>query len=445
MTNGTIPPSLQPPRGVREIAETLERAGFDTWCVGGAIRDALLGHPHLDWDFATAATPPQVQSLFRKTVPVGIDHGTVGVRDRYGVLHEVTTFRRDVQTDGRHAVVEFGASLEEDLARRDFTINAMAYSPTRHELRDPFGGRDDLAQRILRAVGVPDERMREDRLRALRALRFAGRFGLEIEPATWKAIQTSAPFLTRLSHERVKQELEKTMQQLACPSRSLLLWRSSGALDVLLPDLAEQDDLPLLAPDFVGRPDGTTRRERASLRHLVRLAVCFMGLEPVKAATLLKGLRCANRDVDAISHLAAWRRDLEPQIRESLGANSRPPDAVLRRWASVTGRTDLPLLLRSLAARWAAERVRGTGTISAREVGSLYRRALRVAYRDPVGLSDLAIHGGDLLGMGIAPGPRLGEILRILLDRVLEEPAANTRDRLLGWAAELSAQRLPLV
>src|SRR6185312_14575281 len=129
---------LDPPDTVRAIAERLEEAGFETWCVGGAVRDALLGHPHLDWDLATAATPAQVQKIFRRTVPVGIEFGTVGVLDDAGGMHEVTTFRRDVQTDGRHAVVEFGASLEEDLARRDFTINAIAYSPRRRELRDPF-------------------------------------------------------------------------------------------------------------------------------------------------------------------------------------------------------------------------------------------------------------------------------------------------------------------
>ena len=162
------------PSSVRAIAERLEAAGFETWCVGGAVRDALLGHPHLDWDLATAATPDQVRKLFRRTVPVGLDFGTVGVLDDRGVMHEVTTFRRDVQTDGRHAVVEFGASLDDDLARRDFTINAIAASPSTGEIRDPFGGRTDLEKKLVRAVGTADERMREDRLRALRAIRFAG-------------------------------------------------------------------------------------------------------------------------------------------------------------------------------------------------------------------------------------------------------------------------------
>src|SRR5512141_3326793 len=176
---------LQPPREVLRIARTLENAGFETWCVGGAVRDALLGHPHLDWDLATSAHPPQVRSLFRRTVPVGIEFGTIGVLDEAGIMHEVTTFRRDVRTDGRHAEVEFGASLDEDLSRRDYTINAIAYSPAKKILADPFEGQKDLEQGIVRAVGIPAERMKEDRLRALRGLRFAARFEFEIEPDTW--------------------------------------------------------------------------------------------------------------------------------------------------------------------------------------------------------------------------------------------------------------------
>src|SRR2546421_5303377 len=165
---------LNPPETVLEIAQRLEQEVYEAWCVGGAVRDAILGHPHLDWDLATSATPDQVRAIFgkRRTIPVGIQFGTVGVLDREGTLHEVTTFRRDVQTDGRHAVVEFGASLDEDLARRDFTINAIAYSPSKNEMRDPYNGRIDLQEKLIRAVGDPRERMREDRLRALRAIRF---------------------------------------------------------------------------------------------------------------------------------------------------------------------------------------------------------------------------------------------------------------------------------
>src|SRR3982751_6733932 len=164
---------LKPTRSVLDIARRLERAGHEAWCVGGAIRDALLGGHPLDWDLATTATPPQVIALFgrKRTVPVGIEFGTVSVLDDDGVPHEITTFRRDVRTDGRHAEVEFGASLDEDLARRDFTINAIAFRPRTGDVRDPFGGQSDLRSGVVRAVGDPEERMREDRLRALRAIR----------------------------------------------------------------------------------------------------------------------------------------------------------------------------------------------------------------------------------------------------------------------------------
>lgn len=137
---------------MRTICRTLERAGFEAWCVGGAVRDALLGIETLDWDIATSARPEQVQKLFRRTVPVGVQFGTVGVLDPAGVLHEVTTFRHDVETDGRHAVVKFGASLEEDLARRDFTINAIAVHADTLEVRDPFNGRGDLESRVRERV-----------------------------------------------------------------------------------------------------------------------------------------------------------------------------------------------------------------------------------------------------------------------------------------------------
>ena len=180
---------------VRDIAEHLRESGHEVWFVGGAVRDTIFEVAHGrsparagDFDIATSARPEQVQALFRRTVPVGIEHGTVAVLDPKGGAHEVTTFRRDVKTDGRHAEVEFGVSLEDDLARRDFTINAIAVHPETGELRDPFGGRADLAAGLVRAVGDAATRFREDRLRVLRGLRFAAAFGFAVEPATWQAL-----------------------------------------------------------------------------------------------------------------------------------------------------------------------------------------------------------------------------------------------------------------
>src|SRR2546422_6500068 len=167
-----FPDRLPIPDEVLKIAQKLEQAGYETWCVGGAIRDNLLGLENHDFDLTTAAPPAQVRKLFKRTVPVGIEHGTVAVLDRHNRSHEVTTFRRDIKTDGRHAVVEFGVSLMDDLARRDFTINAIAYHPGRHEWRDPFHGADDLEHRLIRSVGDPNWRVSGGHPRVLRGLRF---------------------------------------------------------------------------------------------------------------------------------------------------------------------------------------------------------------------------------------------------------------------------------
>lgn len=433
-------PLVTVPRAVRLIAERLEQAGFETWCVGGAVRDAILGHPHLDWDLATAATPAQVQKLFRRTVPVGIDFGTVGVLDDAGVMHEVTTFRRDVQTDGRHAVVEFGASLDDDLARRDLTINAIAISPSTGEVRDPFGGRLDLERGVVRAVGRPDERMREDRLRALRAIRFASRLAFAIEPETWDAITRSAPHLARLSRERVKQEIEKTMEQVRCPSRAFAMWRSSGALQSLVPALATQDAIAFEASDHVQLPGGTRRPDRTDARRLQRVLSMFLGLPPGSVRSTLHDLRFSNADVRTMTKLAEhWTVAFE-RISDTLSQGAPPDDAAIRRWAATTGRTQLGAFLRLAEARWAARRDAGLPAPTRERAASVYRRALRIAYRDPIELADVRIDGEDLQREGIARGPELGKILRALLAWVVEDPSRNRRDDLLRHAAHLARE-----
>jgi hypothetical protein len=235
-----FPDHLDIPREVRRIAETLEAAGFDTWCVGGAVRDNLLGEVNNDFDLATAARPEDVQRLFTRTIPIGVDHGTVAVLDRHRKPHEVTTFRRDVKTDGRHAVVEFGASIDEDLARRDFTINAIAYHPLESEWRDPYDGHRDLERGVLRSVGDPSQRFREDYLRILRALRFAARFGFTIEDATWEAAKANAEDLRRLSAERVRDEWLKGLETARRPSELVRLWGEVGAIETWLPELQKE-------------------------------------------------------------------------------------------------------------------------------------------------------------------------------------------------------------
>lgn len=429
-------PQLQPPETVLEIAADLERAGYEAWCVGGAIRDALLGHPDLDWDLATSAKPAEVRQIFghRRTIPVGIDFGTVGVLDRHGVMHEVTTFRRDVRTDGRHAEVEFGVSLEDDLARRDFTINAIAYSPRLDEIRDPFEGRADLARGIVRAVGDAEARMREDRLRALRAIRFAARFNFDIDPATRRAIETSAPMLGRLSRERVKQELDKTMEQVRRPSGALATWRDVGAFRTLIPALDAVPIASLSIPDCLAVPGLAGRPARRA----IRFAGLFVSLAPQEAGNILSDLRASRHEIELVSALLdRWRR-VGPAMAEAITSGA-PTDAQVRGWVAAIGRLKVGPFMRLASGCWAAARAGGTTSPAPGEVRRLHRRMLASALRDPIDLGALAVDGDDLRRAGIPPGPGLGRILQALLASVIIDPSRNTADWLLHEGKRLAA------
>ena len=421
---------LDPPPAVRKIAARLTEAGFETWCVGGAVRDALMGQAHADWDLATAATPSEVRALFDRTVPHGIEFGTVGVLDRHGIMHEVTTFRRDVRHDGRHAVVEYGVSLDEDLSRRDFTINAIAFSPSTGELRDPFGGQRDLKAGVVRAVGEPGARMVEDRLRALRAFRFAGRFEFDIDAATWSAILESAPYLPRLSRERVRQEIEKTMDQVRRPSRSLSLWKRSGAFASLIPQLAAVPDVALSAPDYIGTPDMTRRPELAQSRSRNRLATLFLDLSGPEARRTMEELRASNRDTDWVAHQVDVWTAVGATMRETAAAGAA--DSTLRRAVARVGRMHFADFMRIANARWSAE----AGVRLVPGVAAVYRRGIAVAYRDPLAIADLAIDGSDLMEMGVPAGPAIGATLRRLLELVIEDPSRNAREYLIERARE---------
>lgn len=415
-------PVLRTPGVVIEIARKLQDAGFAAWCVGGAVRDAILGLAHLDWDLATSATPAQVQRLFRRTVPVGIQFGTVGVLDRNGRLHEVTTFRRDVKTDGRHAVVEFGASLDDDLARRDFTINSIAWDPIAKVLYDPFDGQGDLAKGVVRAVGVARDRMREDRLRALRAIRFASRFNFEIEPDTWASICESAPYMTRLSPERVKQEIDKTLEQVDCASSAFRRWRESGAFASVVPQLASVDDGTLQAIDRLPRQANPAR----PLRRMLRLSALLSALDGKTAVTALKSLRASNHEISVVGRIVENWFQHGARIAAILREDRLPSDPELRRIARDTGRLGVNAFLRLGAAHWI-----GDPDVSSAHVHSLFRRFMQISLRDPIEVADLAVDGDDLRRAGVAAGPAIGEALRKLLDVVLDDPSMNRRERLL--------------
>lgn len=429
---------LRPTRSVLDIARRLEAAGYEAWCVGGAIRDALLGGDPLDWDLASPAPPEVVRDIFgrRRTIPVGIEFGTVSVLDDDGVAHEITTFRRDVKTDGRHAEVEFGASLDDDLARRDFTINAIAYRPRTQEVRDPFDGRGDIARGVVRAVGDAEQRMREDRLRALRAIRFAARYRFTIEPATLEAIGASAPFLGRLSAERVHQELVKTMEQVEQPSSALRLWRDLGAFAAVIPALTTVDSIALATLDALPRAaaGGRLQPQRTSNR----LAALFLDVPSGTALQALTGLRFSKHEAKWVAGVVERWQQLGGEMGRAL-QEAAPGDAAVRRWVAQAGRLQIGGLLRVAGARWRAVRLMGGAAPSDAAVRSLHRRMRRVLFHDPIELADLCVNGDDLRRSGIPAGPVYAKILHALLERVLADPARNTPEALLADVPRIAA------
>jgi tRNA nucleotidyltransferase (CCA-adding enzyme) len=388
----SLPATVPVPEEVLEIARVLEGAGYEAWCVGGALRDTMLGDPHSDFDLATSAPPEEVRRLFRRTAPIGVEHGTVGVIDRRRVMHEVTTFRRDVATDGRHAVVEYGASLDDDLARRDFTINALAFHPLRREWRDPYGGERDLEAGVVRAVGDPAARFREDYLRILRAIRFASRFGFAIEPATWAAAREAAGGLGRLSAERVRDEWFKGLRTARELATLLRLWYESGAAAIWLPELSRSAAIP--APALSPAPRDPV------------LLTSVLASDP---AALLRRLRASNAEVARAQAIAA-------------GPPEPASEAVVavRRWLAGVGSAADDLI--------AAHRLR-----SGAEPPWLPTVAAIRERRDPLSRGDLAVTGRDLEALGLS-GKQVGDTLAALLDRVLEDPSANDRERLLALA-----------
>jgi tRNA nucleotidyltransferase (CCA-adding enzyme) len=343
-------------------------------------------------------------------------------------MYDVTTFRRDVETDGRHAVVSFAETIEEDLSRRDFTVNAVAWHPLREELLDPFGGVADVERKVLRTVGVPEERFREDYLRILRALRFAGLFGLEIDERTWRALCGLVAHVAALSAERIREELLKVLDTDPAPGRALELYADSGALAVLYPELealrvtgGDPDGWRLSVATVAALPIG---------RPQLRLAALLREVEAEEAAALLLRLRLSNAQVDEVAFRIA-----APAL-----PSSAVDDRAFRRWLSAAGPGRLAALARLDLARTVAERRLG-GDDRAADVVASWRRAREVrATRPPLAVGDLALDGRGLMALGLEPGPGFGRILDGLLDWVLDDPARNRRELLEARALELAAE-----
>jgi tRNA nucleotidyltransferase (CCA-adding enzyme) len=412
-----VDPGAIPPAALW-ICQTLQARGHRAWVVGGCVRDHLLGRPVADWDVCTSARPDVLMAVFPKAIPTGIAHGTVTVvRDR--AHYEVTTLRGDGDyADGRRPdAVRFLDDIDEDLARRDFTVNAIAYDPLARELADPFDGRGDIHRRTLRAVGDPLKRFGEDGLRVLRGARFVATLGFTLHPETEAAIAPSLDVFRRVSAERVRDEWMKAMKAPA-PSHAFAVMRRTGILGVTAPALAALPDAAWR--DALAALDGCDGP--AALRVAALLHPLADALPTVDA--WLKQYRYSNEERAVMLHALKHHRTPSADL----------DGAALRRWLRAVGVEHLDavfLLARTVAAL-------GEG---AHEVAALEARA-RAALAAGVVLStrDLAVDGAALMAhLGIPPSRRLGELLTQLLERVTDDPALNEREALLDLARSLIA------
>lgn len=437
------------PENVNRIIHILEENGHDAYAVGGCVRDTLLGREPQDWDITTAATPGQVKALFSHTIDTGIQHGTVTVMmDHVG--YEVTTFRIDGEyEDSRHPKeVTFTSNLVEDLKRRDFTINAMAYNE-RTGLVDAFDGMGDLKRKVIRCVGSPRERFTEDALRMLRAVRFAAQLGFDVDEATAAAIGDLAPTIAKVSAERIQVEMVKLLTS-AYPQRIRTAYEL-GLTKVFLPEfdaMMETNQVNKHHMYSVGehtihaleccRPDKVLRL--TMLLHDVAKPVCIsidengqnhfhrhpqVGAE--MARSILRRLKFDNDTTDRVCKFVLEHDD-RPQISEH----------AVRRAMSRIGSDNMPMLFEVKRADALAQ--------------SMYRRQEKLSYIDLyeetyrriveekqcVVKSDMAINGRDLIAMGMEPGKEIGRVLDELFEMVLCDPSMNRHDKLMEQAHKLA-------
>ena len=471
------------------LLDALHGAGHAAYAVGGCVRDSLLGLDPHDWDLCTSARPEQVMALFgeEKCIPTGLQHGTVTVKQG-GRLYETTTFRTEgAYSDGRHPdAVCFVPDVREDLARRDFTINAMAYS-AEEGLIDPFGGRDDLAAHLVRAVGEPERRFEEDALRILRLYRFAARFGFAIDPATGAAARALGPHLDCVSAERIQEELLKL---LAAPRPGSYL--EPAVLAVVLPELE-----PEKQPEQFAELCRTIDRIEPTAENVpARLAALLCPLGEAGARKALRKLKCSNALTDEVTALereagggaGSFLLGHEFELRHPADAlclerhshpagrcpnsnslfppqaavvavaghsiarpiacgNRGPPQRTVLGEAPGTPNTTLTVQAKRLLGRYELPTIqRLTALCSARhpeQAGAF--AALRAEAEQLTAenaccrVSQLAVNGRDLMAAGVRPGPGLRQVLNALLEAVITGQTPNEKDALLAATAQFSA------
>ena len=437
------------PQKVADIINELNSAGYEAYAVGGCVRDSILGRKPNDWDITTSAMPEEVKAIFRRTVDTGIKHGTVTVLlgdDSF----EVTTFRVDGEyTDHRHPEeVSFTRNLEEDLLRRDFTINAMAYSD-KTGIVDLYGGLQDIENKVIKAVGDPDARFDEDALRIMRAVRFAAQLDFTIEEKTKEAIGRHTEFLKEVSAERIETELTKLITS-AHPEKLIDAYEL-GITAVILPEFDNTMGVPQNNPYHkydvghhiiavtqnvpptkimrytalfhdICKPECRTTDERG-IDHFKMHAV--LGAD--KAREIMRRLKMDNDSIHAVSRLIYWH---------DYGIKGDVTKRSLRRMMSKLGAENFPDYLAIRRADMAGQSYfrKGEKDEIYRNIEALYNQI--IAEGDCLSVKDLAINGGDIMKLGIPAGPKIGEILTYLLERVMDEPSLNTHEQLLALARE---------
>ncbi|MBI4977388.1 MAG: HD domain-containing protein [Spirochaetes bacterium] len=444
-----IPPALT------GIAETFAKRGKQCFLVGGALRDTMLGIPVHEYDLASNAHPKEVMSFFRHTVPTGIEHGTVLVIDG-GMEVEVTTFRSDgAYTDGRRPdTVQYADTIEEDVSRRDFTINALAYNLATRDFIDLFGGIQDMHKKIIRTVGDPYERFSEDGLRVMRACRFAAKLGFTIEEETFKAIGASLTTFSKVAAERMRDELDGILL-----SGNLFigieLMRTSGMLSIVLPELVEGFGVKqnrFHAYDVyyhnLHSAAAVPQQEDERATRLIRLAALLHDVAKPRTQRKVEkqkdlvyynhevvGSSMARRVMKRLKYSRAETEFVEHLIRHHMFYyQDEWTDAAVRRFMNTVGMDNI----RSLLTLREADRI-GNGKKKRGEseaIPKLLRRIDKIIEdENAITVKDLAVNGNDIMvAFKLHPGPIIGMVLTHCLDLILEEPSLNTKEILLEKA-----------
>ena len=447
---------------VSQIIEKFQKAGFEIYIVGGSVRDLLLGRTVSDWDFTTKATPEEILKIF----PTGFydnEFGTVGITDGKKEVYEITTFRREEKySDRRHPdKVTWGETIQEDLSRRDFTINAMALRLTSFaqgklskkkndfQLIDPFEGQKDLKKREIKAVGDPIKRFNEDALRLIRAVRIATELGFNIETKTFQAIKDLASLITQIAKERVKKELLKILAS-PYPDDGMMLLRNSGLLEYILPELEKAFEIPqkspgrhhlydvgthsLLSLKFCPSPDPLVRL--ATLIHDLgkvstfkkdKESITFYNHEMVSASlakNLARSLRFSKKEEEKLVNLVRWHQ---------FTVDERQTDKAIRRFIKNIGKENI----KDMLTLRVGDRLGG----GARETSwrlEAFKKRLKEVQKQPFSLNDLKIDGNEVMKvLGIGPGPRIGQILEKLFEEVVEDKEKNKKEYLLKRIKEI--------